>query len=139
MGAENIRLGRLVPGNPDEMIVPTRQIFAMVDELETLREKVKPVNAAAMREALEDSQSLLESFSRGEYGSQVREQMRDNRAALAAPARNIDAIPEDELVRAFKRDNCDQYENSSEDPRTCCEGRCVECIVKWMIKQHETD
>lgn len=146
MDAENIRLGRLVPGNPDEMIVPTRQVFAMVDELETLREKVKPVNAAAMREALEscrnfivridrafnpfmqgllenavakadaalaappepplnaaalrealeDSQSLLESFSRGEYGSQVREQMRDNRAALAAPARNCDRFGGDE-------------------------------------------
>lgn len=45
-------------------------------------------NVKAMREALEDSQSLLESFSRGEYGAQVREQMRDNRAALSAPPRN---------------------------------------------------
>ena len=47
-------------------------------------------NSAAIREALEDSQLLLESFSRGELGAQVREQMRDNQAALAAPPRNCD-------------------------------------------------
>ena len=47
-------------------------------------------NMAAIREALEDSQSLLENFSWGGYGPQVREQMRDNQAALAAPPRNCD-------------------------------------------------
>lgn len=47
-------------------------------------------NVAKIREALEDSQSLLESFSWGEYGPQVREQMRDNRSTLAAPPRNCD-------------------------------------------------
>ena len=62
-------------------------------------------NAAAIREALEDSQSLLESFSRGEYGAQVREQMRDNRAALAAPARNCDVFADalwDTIQRAWQ-------------------------------------
>ena len=46
----------------------------------------------AIREALEDSQSLLEGFSRGEYGAQVREQMRDNSAALAIPTRNCERL-----------------------------------------------
>lgn len=47
-------------------------------------------NVQKIRDALEDSQSLLESFSQGEYGAQVREQMRDNQAALSAPPRNCD-------------------------------------------------
>ena len=100
-------------------------------------------NSAAMREALETVSDALHTIAGSispEFCASVADDAKTKiRAALAAPARNIDAIPEDEMVRAFKRDNCDQYENSSEDPRTCCEGRCVECIVKWMIKQHETD
>ena len=61
-------------------------------------------NIKAMREALEDSQSLLESFSRGDYGAQVREQMRDNRVALSAPPRNCDLFDtKDKSREAFQK------------------------------------
>lgn len=59
-------------------------------------------NQMKMREALEDSQSLLESFSYGEYGAQVREQMRDNRAALSAPPRNCDVGTAEEQAERMR-------------------------------------
>lgn len=59
------------------------------------------------------------------------------REILAAPPRNCDAMTEEEAVKAFKAENCDQYENDSMDPRTCCEGRCVECVVRWMMAEHK--
>lgn len=58
-------------------------------------------NIKAMREALEDSQWLLEHFSRGDYSAQVREQMIDNRAALAAPPRNCDVGTAEEQEDRF--------------------------------------
>ena len=67
------------------------------------RLKMEASNSKALREALEDSQWLLEHFSRGDYGAQVREQMSDNSAALAAPPRNCDVgTAEEQYARYCK-------------------------------------
>ena len=48
-------------------------------------------NAAAMREALENSNGLLEELAAiGEWGESAREQIAENHAALSAPPRNCD-------------------------------------------------
>ena len=48
-------------------------------------------NTKAMREALENSNGLLEELAAiGEWGESAREQIAENNAALAAPARNCD-------------------------------------------------
>lgn len=124
-----------------ETRLDAEEIIATVDnEFAGIRPARTPVNAAALREALvrldehlhEDMYDCHLFFDLFDYDP--KEEIAD---ALAAPPRNCDAIPADEMCRAFKHANCDQYENSSEDPRTCCEGRCVECIVKWMLKEHK--
>lgn len=50
-----------------------------------------PGNASAMREALENSNGLLEELAMiGEWGESAREQIAENNASLAAPPRNCD-------------------------------------------------
>jgi hypothetical protein len=65
-------------------------------------------NASALREALEDTEELLEHFAKP--GTMLHSafylHMRDNRAALAAPARNCDKYETDEEAR-------DAWENQS--------------------------
>ena len=48
-------------------------------------------NVKALREALENSNGLLEELTAiGEWGESAREQIAENNAALSAPARNCD-------------------------------------------------
>ena len=56
------------------------------------------------------------------------------RAALAAPARNCDTKESiDAVVKRFKAENCDHYDNAIDDPRTQCHQNCVECVIKWIM------
>ena len=56
------------------------------------------------------------------------------RAAIAAPARSCGTKePIDSIVKRFKAENCDQYDNALDDPRTQCHQDCAECIIKWMM------
>lgn len=67
-------------------------------------EKDIPVNTAALRSALEDTQDLLKHFTRngGMLADAFALHMRDNDAALAAPARNCDRFTNlDEARNAF--------------------------------------
>lgn len=61
-----------------------------------------PGNAAALRSALEDTQDLLKHFTRngGMLADAFALHMRDNDAALAAPARNCDSCDDVEAVVA---------------------------------------
>lgn len=138
-----------------ETRLDAEEIIATVDnEFAGIRPERAPGNAAALREALERAIDAIQAMvvlydeehtaavkTGATWGrsdiSAINAIVEQARVALSAPARNCDAIPADEMSRAFKHANCDQYENSSEDPRTCCEGRCVECIVKWMLKEHK--
>lgn len=55
-------------------------------------------------------------------------------AALDAPARNCDTKESiDAVVKRFKAENCDHYDNAIDDPRTQCHQNCVECVIKWMM------
>ena len=55
-------------------------------------------------------------------------------AAIDAPARNCDTKESiDAVVKRFKAENCDHYDNAFDDPRTQCHQNCVECVIKWMM------
>jgi len=71
---------------------------------------MKANNMAALREALENSNGLLEELAAiGEWGESAREQIAENNAALAEPARNCDR-PECRDIRAamtvYRRECC---------------------------------
>ena len=52
----------------------------------------------------------------------------------AKPARNCDTKESiDAVVKRFKAENCDHYDNAFDDPRTQCHQNCVECVIKWMM------
>ena len=74
----------------------------------------KAGNAAAMREALESTEELLEHFAKPGtmLGDAFAFHMRDNRAALAAPARNCDILSEEAANEAW-----DEYRHSHVLPR----------------------
>lgn len=55
-------------------------------------------------------------------------------SALAEPVRNCDTNESiDAVVKRFKAENCDHYDNAFDDPRTQCHQNCVECVIKWMM------
>jgi hypothetical protein len=85
--------------------IDDRMFDLLADDIETAikREREAVGNAAKMREALEDSQRLLENFAWGDNGAQVREQMRDNKEALSAPPRNCDVVTPEEQAERFRR------------------------------------
>lgn len=59
-------------------------------------------NMKAMREALENSNGLLEELAViGEWGESAREQIAENNAALSAPPRNCDVGTAAEQSRRF--------------------------------------
>lgn len=62
-------------------------------------------NVKAMREALENSNGLLEELATiGEWGESAREQIAENNAALSAPPRNCDVgTAEEQAERLFRR------------------------------------
>lgn len=64
-----------------------------------------PGNAAAMREALESTEELLEHFAKPGtmLGDAFFLHMRDNRAALATPARNCDVGTAEEQAERFEQ------------------------------------
>lgn len=64
-------------------------------------------NAAAMREALENSNGLLEELAViGEWGESAREQIAENNAALSASARNCDRFTSIEEARTAYCSEC---------------------------------
>ena len=89
-------------------------------------------NSKALREALEDSQWLLEHFSRGDYGAQVREQMSDNSAALAAPPRNCDVGTAEEQAERYDK-FCDIHACRSDCPLF----RAAYCELAWAQMPYE--
>lgn len=96
-------------------------------------------NAAALREALESTEELLEHFAKPGtmLGDAFFLHMRDNRAALAAPARNCDVgTPEEqfELFSAFCKSGRqwdDEDYCSSKCPLDKRGGCEVGCAFHW--------
>ena len=86
-------------------------------------------NAAAMREALVQIVALAKQDQPRFAIISTAE------TALAAPPRNCDATTEPyfDIAKRFKVENCDQFDNDWEDPRTQCTHNCVECVIKWML------
>lgn len=61
-------------------------------------------------------------------------------AALRFPARNCDTRDRiDHVIKKFKSEVCDQYDNDCEDPRTQCPHDCVRCVMKWMLSRKGDD
>ena len=59
-------------------------------------------NEAAMREALENSNGLLEELAAiGEWGESAQEQIAENNAAISAPPRNCDVGTAEEQQKRF--------------------------------------
>lgn len=96
-------------------------------------EKTQGGNAAKLREAAEEARIMAEGMWNNTKSDDWGGLVVKCEEALASPPRNCDVLGEEDAAKAFKEENCDQYENSFEDPRTCCEGRCVECVVHWML------
>ena len=82
-------------------------------------------NEAAMREALENSNGLLEELAAiGEWGESAREQIAENNAAISAPPRNCDVgTPEEQAKRM------DAY-CASHGERIGCGWRCENCPLR---------
>ena len=106
-------------------------------DFESLWKSSSPGNAAALREALESTEELLEHFAKP--GTLLADafalHMRDNLAALAAPPRNCDvgdAAEQSERLAKFCKAN---YEKAKKDKHICSECRfndCPgECPLKW--------
>lgn len=90
-------------------------------------------NQYAMRQALKHAIPVIYDTVE-EITESVRPVLEECEAALAAPMRNCDTNDSVEtLAKTFKKIWCDQFEQSLDDPRTCCSGQCVECVMKWML------
>lgn len=81
----------------------------LADWLCELRERRKVGNAAKTREALERStrrlEAILSAFECGEMSKYINADIQDNRAALAAPARNCDRFDtKEEAAMAFAKE-----------------------------------
>ena len=78
--------------NRNEYLISIADRIEAAHKREATAEKSSAVdNGAKMREALEDSNGLLEELAAiGEWCESAREQIADNKAALAAPPRNCD-------------------------------------------------
>jgi len=92
----------------------------------------KQGNYATIREALESTEELLEHFAKPGtmLGDAFFFHMRDNRAALAAPARNCDVGTVGEQIARF---------NSFCDKRSCdkCELPSNGCRLAWAQMPYE--
>ena len=90
-------------------------------------------NQCAMRQALKHVIPWLYDTVE-EITESAKPVLEECEAALAAPMRNCDTNDNIEtLAKTFKKIWCDQFEQSLDDPRTCCSGQCVECVMKWML------
>ena len=81
---------------------PMLMVSDLADDLwEVIHKKLPCNNAAKMREALENSNGLLEELALiGEWSESAKEQIAENSAALAAPPRNCDiGTAEEQSVR----------------------------------------
>ena len=105
--------------------------------VEASRKNKQVGDAAKLREvalAMLDMIFEIQNNHRSPLSKIVYAVRRKVKAALAAPARNCDTKePIDSIVKRFKAENCDQYDNAWDDPRTQCHQNCVECIIKWMM------
>lgn len=54
-------------------------------------------------------------------------------SALSSPPRNCDVGTAEEQLERHRREVCDEYENSWEDPRTQCNGNCKACVARWLL------
>ena len=95
-----------------------------------------PGNASAMREALENSNGLLEELAMiGEWGESAREQIAENNASLSAPVRNCDRFEtEYKAHSAFCAEPC-------KHPCGNCTVTNVEmahdCFIHWLFAPAE--
>ena len=82
-------------------------------------------NAAAMREALENSNGLLEELAAiGEWGESSREQIAENNAAISEPPRNCDVGTAEEQAKRHAA-----YCSIS---RSCFYSGCIRiCFAEW--------
>ena len=55
-------------------------------------------------------------------------------AALGFPKRNCDTRDSvDQVMKKFKSEVCDHYDNDWEDSRTQCSHDCIKCVMEWML------
>lgn len=80
---------------------PMLKVSDLADDLwEVIHKKLPCNNAAKMREALENSNGLLEELALiGEWSESANEQIAENKTALAAPPRNCDVYTEAQLCK----------------------------------------
>lgn len=87
-------------------------------------------NAAAMREALENSNGLLEELANiGEWGESAKEQIAENNAALAAPARNCD--------RFRTLDDFSMADSPIDTPLTNATREQLYKVIRWLFAPAE--
>lgn len=85
----------------DELRKKCDEQYAVIKQNLTTEKTSAVGNAAKMREALEDSNGLLEELALiGEWFESARGQIAENKAALSAPARNCDKYltPKDAML-----------------------------------------
>ena len=81
----------------ERMFWSLRDCAAYADRIEAAAERERvsaPVNAAAMREALEESTALLAVVRGDEYEENITRQISRNTDVLSAPPRNCDLYPD---------------------------------------------
>ena len=98
---------------------PMLKVSDLADDLwEVIHKKLPCYNAAMIYTALENSNGLLEELALiGEWSESAKEQIAENNAALAAPARNCDVGSVEEQMYRL-RSYCDR------------QGDCVKCPIK---------
>lgn len=82
-----------------------RRIEKAVERTPTSKESLQVGNMAKMREALENSNGLLEELAlAGEWAESAREQIAENKSTLSAPPRNCDKFSKAEVLEML--DDC---------------------------------
>lgn len=106
----------------------------------TLRKLLRHLDEAHKREVDALKQRLAELDAEVAAKDEVIQRLND---AIAEDQRRKMATAEnsscdtkesiDAVVKRFKAENCDHYDNAFDDPRTQCHQNCVECVIKWMM------
>lgn len=129
---------------PDHILGQTLNYLA--DQLEFVNDKLDPrngANGAAMRESLKHIVFWAGERAAGrmtDLDFLVNVQA-SAAAALGFPARNCDTRDRiDHVIKKFKSEVCDHYDNDWEDSRTQCSHDCIRCVMEWMLaKEGEYD
>ena len=124
---------------------PMLKVSDLADDLwEVIHKKLPCNNAAKMREALENSNGLLEELALiGEWSESAKEQIAENSAALAAPPRNCDiGTAEEQSVRMSEF--CREQYKKADGISVCSACRFhymdgLDCQFAWAQLPYESE